>query len=168
MTTKVELAELRRLEAATAYDLGDAALRAELDALAAFTAAALEAPIALVTLVLDSSVVIAGSYGVKPDCAFAGPAGYPVDWSFCAFTVKARGAYVVSDTAASPVHAGNWLVEASSLASYAGAPVIDEAGEVLGAHCVHTHQPRVYRPEDIDLLRAGAARARRVLARHRR
>jgi GAF domain-containing protein len=153
-----------RMRVLASVDLDDPDLRAKLDAISARTAARLNLPLAMVTLVFDTAQVIAGSHGVGGWIADAG--GTPVEWSFCAHLVAGRRPYVVPDAAADPVHATNPLVTIDGIGSYAGVPITLD-GYVLGGHCIADGRPHDFTDADLAELRRGADEITAVLQQHR-
>jgi GAF domain-containing protein len=154
----------RRMLVLSSIDLDDVGLRAQLDAITARTADRLGLPSSLVTLVLDTAQVLAGSHGVPEWIVAAG--GTPVEWSFCAHTVSRGGPYVVTDATTDPAHADNPLVTVDGVTSYAGVPLVID-GQVLGAHCVLGGHPRTFSEADLAELREAADDIVALLERHR-
>jgi GAF domain-containing protein len=158
------LAHPDRIRELARIDLDDPVLRARLDAIARDTRERLGAQIGLITLVLDSVQLIAGSDGLDGWMAAAG--GTPVEWSFCANAVLTGRPYVVEDAALDPRQAGNPLVTQDGIASYCGVPLTGATGQVLGAHCVLGRQPHEYTPADLAVLHEAGLQASRVLGEH--
>ncbi|MFN8074423.1 MAG: GAF domain-containing protein [Kineosporiaceae bacterium] len=159
------LSDRARLAALTPYSWDDPALRTELDRIAASTAAALDQPVSLITLVLDSAQELIGSHGVSGWVASAG--GTPVEWSFCATTVVTGAPYVVDDAAAHPDHHDNPLVAIDGMAAYAGVPLRTPDGQVLGGHCVISGVPHHWTSDEVAALQAAADEVTTVLNRYR-
>lgn len=123
-----------RLSDIASLDLFSAPVRRRLDELCAVTAEQLAVPAAMVSIVLDTAQYIAGSHGLEQWLVDSG--GTPVEWSFCATAVRRRATYVVEDAAADADQCDNPLVTEGIVGSYAGAPLITEAGYAVGAVCV--------------------------------
>ncbi|GAA0559222.1 hypothetical protein GCM10010172_47840 [Paractinoplanes ferrugineus] len=172
MSTKTErdlfdrLGRPDRIRRLAGYDLFHPALRARLDALATRAATGLEAPVALVSVVLDSAQFILGGHGVGGWVAQS--QGIPAEWSLCARTVLDGKPYRVGDSRTEPACADNPMLELTGLASYAGVPLIDDSGQVLGSHCVLDVHPRTFTDAEVAVLSAGADEAIEILAAHRR
>ncbi|GIF02514.1 GAF domain-containing protein [Actinoplanes siamensis] len=167
--TRTELFDLlgkpARMQQIARYDLFDPALQTRLDAVAARTASLLQTPASMVTVVLDSSQFIIGQHGVP---GWMGEAqGTPAEWALCTHTVLAGEPYCITDGTADPAHAGNPLFATAPIRSYAGVPLRDDSGQVLGAHCVLDANPRTFTEDDLTVLTAGAAETLRILADHR-
>ena len=163
---KSNLAVLERLAAIAAYDLDHPDLRRRLDELTSRTAQALQMPISLVTLVLDSAEMFAGTHGL-PDGWIAGTGGTPAEWSFCARMVVDPVPYSFEDGPHDPDQHDNPLVTIDGVVSYAGAPLVTAEGHVLGGHCVVGVQPHHFTPAELAILQAGAAEATAILEEYR-
>ena len=155
------LPDAARLATQALYDLDNPVLRQRLDELSARTAAALERPVGLTTLVLDGAQVVAGSCGVSGWIAEAG--GTPAEWSFCAHAVSSGEPYDVPDARYDPVQRENPLVTVDGFASYAGAPLATADGHVIGAHCVLDLRPHELDERELTVLRRNAAEAVAIL-----
>jgi GAF domain-containing protein len=153
VNTSPALTDPRRLLALAGIDLDNPDLQRELDAISARTAGRLGLPIGLVSLVLDTTQVFAGSHGVGGWLAAAG--GTPVEWSFCAHTVTTGEPYIVDDAVNDSVQADNPLVTIDNVGSYAGVPLV-VGGQVLGAHCVIGTTAHVFTDADLAELRIAA------------
>lgn len=158
--TKI-LADLDRLRDIAGIDLADPELRRRLDVIAHETRQRLGLPMSLVTLVLDSAQLIAGSDGVAGWIAEAG--GTPIEWSFCVNAVLAGEPYVVADAANDPRQWDNPLVTQDHIASYCGVPLVSSGGHLIGAHCVLGDEPHDYTLADIAVLQLAADQVIAVL-----
>lgn len=148
-----ELTDPGRILALAGLDLDHPELRRRLDAITDRTAERLGLPISLVSFVLDTAQFLGGSHGV--DNWISAAQGTPVEWSFCAHTVRTGHDFVVPDTTEEPHLAGNPLVTVDGFRSYAGVPLIFD-GHVLGAHCVIGTATHEFTEADLAELRAGA------------
>ncbi|GAA1634556.1 GAF domain-containing protein [Actinoplanes couchii] len=154
-----------RIREISGYDLYAADLRADLDALAGRSAGLLEAPVSMVSVLLDTTQFIIGSYGLSAWVAYARET--PAEWAMCTNTVLAGEAFCVSDARTDPRHAENPLVRTTGLRSYLGVPLTGFGGHVIGAHCVIDARPRVFTDVDRAVLTDGAERVMRLLDGHR-
>lgn len=144
-----EIAELGLLSDEVDPILADVAARA---------AAAMGLPVSLVSVVLDEALHVAGSHGI--DGLWLGETrGHPVEWSFCATSVRTRDAVVVEDATAHPYHRTNPLVTQDGVRCYAGVPLVSSRGYVLGNLCVVGLEERSFGEEEIGQLRALAIEA---------
>ncbi|WP_433794813.1 GAF domain-containing protein [Actinoplanes sp. CA-252034] len=154
-----------RMHQIAQYDVFDPTLQAQLDAVAAHTAGLLHAPVSMVSVVLDSSQFIIGQHGVPGWISEV--QGTPAEWALCSHTVLAGEPYCIADGTTDPVHADNPLLAMTPIRSYAGVPLTDDSGHILGAHCVIDTKPRTFTDGDITVLTAGATETMRILAGHR-
>jgi GAF domain-containing protein len=144
-----EIAELGLLSDDVDPILQDIATRA---------AAAVGLPVSLVSVVLDEALHVAGSHGI--DGLWLGETrGHPVEWSFCATSVRTRDAFVVEDATAHDYHRTNPLVTQDGVRCYAGVPLVSSRGHVLGNLCVVGLEERSFGEEEIERLRALAREA---------
>src|SRR4051794_2307603 len=144
------------------YNLFTPGLAARLDPICAGTAERLHAPVSMVSIILDSAQFILGSYGLQGWVAEV--QGVPAEWAVCTHTVLAGAPYCVADALADPEHVENPLLAAAGLRSYAGAPLFDDSGGVLGAHLVIDSARRVFTDQELEVLHDAAAKAMQVLA----
>ena len=108
-------------------------------------------PISLVSIVLDDAQFLAGQHGVGGWIGEA--AGTPVEWSFCANTVRTRDAFVVEDATIHPAVRDNPLVSLDGIRCYAGIPMVSSRGSVLGSFCVIGTEARSFSPGELAELR---------------
>ncbi|OAN51689.1 sensor histidine kinase [Sphingobium sp. TCM1] len=129
------------------YDLDTGGFRT-LDDITAFAAQLCDAPIALVSIVEDVRQRFLARTGLDAEET-------PRDVSFCALAMLGDDIFVVPDASADPRFAENALVTGSPhIRFYAGAPLVDDDGEPLGALCVIDTDPR---PDLTPLQRQGLA-----------
>jgi len=151
----------RRLAAIAALDLFSEENRLALDLAARRAAERLGGKVGLVTLVTEISQNYVGQHGLEGWPAEAG--GTPVEWAFCATTVRRREAYVITDANVDVLQRSNPLARASGAVSYAGVPLITVDGHALGALCVLDDGPATPRPDQLAELEAIAAETVRAL-----
>ncbi|GAA1881910.1 GAF domain-containing protein [Lapillicoccus jejuensis] len=143
--------DVDRLLAVARYDVESPELAAVLDRYAGEAADLFGLPIGAVSIVLDGAQYFAGQRGL--DGSWMGEAaGTPIEWSFCATTVRTRAPYVVPDATVDEVQRTNPLVLLDGVRSYAGAPLITSSGHVLGACCTLGYEPREFSADEIALL----------------
>lgn len=136
-----------------------------LDRLTRLAARTLDAPVAWVCLAEPAGLSLRGAVGV-PDLAQA-HRGPPLP--FCRHVLASGEALAVDDAAAHPL----WDGERSAQLAYLGAPLLADAGGVLGSLCVADTRARRWTADEAETLRdlaAGAAarlELRAELARHR-
>ncbi|MER8267971.1 GAF domain-containing SpoIIE family protein phosphatase [Streptomyces griseus] len=77
----------------------------------------------------------------------------PVEQSFCYFLVGLGGSpFVVDDAAADPRTASHPATGPMSIGAWAGYPLLDADGRVLGSFCVIDDAPRTWSPSDLTTL----------------
>jgi GAF domain-containing protein len=129
-------------------------------------AAAMQLPVAMVSVVLDEAQHLAASHGI--DGMWLDEAGgHPVEWSFCATSVRTREAFVVESATAHPEHRTNPLVTQDGVRCYAGVPLISSRGYVLGNLCVVGMQERTFSAAEMATLRELAGEAVRRIEERR-
>ncbi len=104
------------------------------EALGRFTRLAsrlLAAPVALVSLVDDRCQHFASAVGLPEP--WASEAGTPLSHSFCQHVVNSGEPLVVADAREHPLVAANLAVRDLNVVAYAGVPIVDETGLVLGS-----------------------------------
>jgi GAF domain-containing protein len=133
--------------------------------LAEEAASRLGLPVSLISVVLDEALHVAAFQG-PPGLWLDETRGHPVEWSFCATSVRTRDAFVVEDAETHPDHHDNPLVTQDGVRCYAGVPLISSRGFVLGNLCVVGLEKRTFSDDDVAVLRGLAAEAvRRIEAR---
>jgi GAF domain-containing protein len=120
--------------------------------IAARAAAAVGLPVSLVSVVLDEALHVAGSHGIE-GLWLGETRGHPVEWSFCATSVRTREPFTVEDATVHPYHRTNPLVTQDGVRCYAGVPLVSSRGNVLGNLCVVGLEERTFAEEDIEVLR---------------
>ena len=139
-----------RLAAVERTGLLDSRPDERFDGLARVAAQALDAPVALVTLVDRDRQFLKSCVGVPEP--WASRREMPLSHSFCQHAVASRRALIVYDAREDPALRDNEAVRALDAIAYAGIPLIADDGEALGTLCVIDHVPRRWRPEETALL----------------
>ncbi|GIF05671.1 sensor histidine kinase [Actinoplanes siamensis] len=142
-----------RVSAVQSYQLLDAPRPVVLDELARLASSVFETPMSAVTLIGADRQWFVGSTGISSR-------GGPLETSFCSLVVDRRVPLIVRDTLAHPFYS-TWehVVGAPNIRFYAGVPLADEDGFVLGTVCVLDHRPRDVGDRQLDMLRAMAGQA---------
>jgi GAF domain-containing protein len=152
------LYDAERLQEIADLDLLSPAVDPILRDIAEEAAARLELPVSLISVVLDEALHVAGSHGI--DGLWLGETrGHPVEWSFCATSVRTRDAFVVENAATHPYHGTNPLVTEDGVRCYAGVPLTSSRGHVLGNLCVVGLEERSFSADDVEILRGLAREA---------
>jgi hypothetical protein len=150
-TTEPHLEDRGRLHSLADTGLLDAPERAALNRYARIASRALEAPVSLVSLVDAERQFFAAAHGL--DEPWSERRETPLSHSFCQHVVNERSALVVEDARSDERVCDNLAVEELNVAAYAGVPLSDANGNVLGSFCVIDEQPRQWTPSDLKLLR---------------
>jgi len=145
-----------RLRVLADTGLLDAPPRPGLRRLAELAARVAETPIALVSLVEPTRQILAAVVGLQDPVA--SDRQMPLSHSFCQHVVRGRGPLLVSDAGQEPLVADSPAIAEVGVIAYAGVPLTLD-GEVLGSLCAIDHQPRLWTPEDVELLEDLAALA---------
>ena len=136
MATGMGLNEAERLQALRRHGILDTPAEATFDRIVEIVRLACDVPIALVSLVDADRQWFKARVGVDLDET-------PRDTSVCDFVVRQAGALEISDLAQDPRTAAMSLVAGEAhLRFYAGAPLIDSQGAVLGSLCAIDLVPR--------------------------
>ncbi|GIE81472.1 hypothetical protein Aph02nite_74220 [Actinoplanes philippinensis] len=120
-------------------------------------------PAAAVTLVLNDSVVVAGSHGMPRWVREAG--GVPVEWSPDTIVVAEDVPVLISDSAADEEYAGSPLFSVSGVRSYASVPLNSAEGHVVGTLCVMDEKPGTCTEDTVQILHSQRAQALVMLSR---
>jgi GAF domain-containing protein len=112
-------------------------------------------PVGLVTLVTDDAQWFAGHYGLPDWLLDIG--GTPVEWSFCEAVVRSDAPLWIEDLRRDARHAQSPWVQRAGFASYAGVPLRDRTGLVLGCVCTLSPEAKLADPAALAVL-AGIAR----------
>uniref|UniRef100_A0AAU2JWL7 GAF domain-containing protein n=1 Tax=Streptomyces sp. NBC_00049 TaxID=2903617 RepID=A0AAU2JWL7_9ACTN len=136
----------------------------ELDAFARRVADRLDAPYTGINFIGEERQFFAGLHHA-PD---APAGGYPArvlarDRGYCPYVVVRRRALVLEDVRDFARFAGNAVVDESGVRSYAGAPLIDRRGIVLGTVCAVDVVPRRWGTEGLATVKELAAELVTVL-----
>ena len=166
MSTPDPLRDEARLQEIADLDLLSPDVDPVLQDVAAEAASRLGLPVSLVSVVLDEALHVAGFHG--PDGLWlAETRGHPVEWSFCATSVRTRAEFVVENAETHPEHRTNPLVTLDGVRCYAGVPLVSSRGHVLGNLCVVGLEQRTFSEAELGVLRGLAAEAVRRIERRR-
>ncbi|GAB7051563.1 GAF domain-containing SpoIIE family protein phosphatase [Catenuloplanes indicus] len=138
-----------RLEALTRTGL-DAVADATFDRFAEMVRTVLRVPVALVSLVGDDRQFFPGACGLGDP--WAAQRQTPLSHSFCQHVVAASEPLVVVDARTDPRVRGNLAIEDLGVIGYAGMPLTDADGQVLGSLCAIDHEPRDWTDAELALL----------------
>ena len=108
-------------------------------------------PVALVSLVQAERQVFPGMVGLP--APFAGSRATPLSHSFCQHVVETAQPLVIADARTHPLVRRNLAVVDLGVVAYAGMPLTDGGGLVLGSLCAIDVRPRQWTPAELDALR---------------
>lgn len=132
----VALNEQQRLVALERSGLMDSAPGEGFDRIAWLTAKALDAPVALVTLLTSTRQLFKARIGLDMTET-------PRSSAFCNHTIVQRGVFMVEDLSLDPLFATNPAVAGEpNFRFYAGAPILNDHGFALGSLCIMDFAPR--------------------------
>ncbi len=156
------LGDRGRLAALEGTGLLDLSSDPVLDRLTRLAARAIGAPVSLVSLVDASRQHFASRVGLEL-------VETPLTHSFCQLVVTSGEELVVTDAKADERVRDNLAIPDLGVQAYAGFPLVDDEGNVLGSFCVIDDAPRQWTAEELesvaDIAAAAASeiRARRAL-----
>jgi GAF domain-containing protein len=109
------------------------------------------APVALVSLVQPDRQVFPGMAGLPEP--WASTRSTPLTHSFCQYVVASAEPLVVADAREHPLLRDNHAVHELGVVAYAGMPLTDESGNVLGSLCAIDVVPREWSDDQLRALR---------------
>lgn len=145
----------KRLAALRGSGLLDSPAEPAFDRLTQLATAALRVPIALISLVDHDRQFFKSQCGLPAPHAEARET--PLQYSLCQHVVMSQTPLIVSDARQDELLKDNLGVCDLGVVAYAGVPVRDEAGFILGSMCAVDVKPREWSSEDIALLEALSA-----------
>lgn len=140
----------RRLQAVRGAGLLDSSRAASFDRLSRVAAGALNAPVALVSIVDEERQLLKGCVGVAEPWATSRE--MPLSHSYCQHALPSPEPLVVSDAREHPKLRDSPAIADLGAIAYAGVPLVID-GYVLGTLCVIDHKRREWTTEEIALLR---------------
>ena len=156
------LVDVQRLLAVSDY-LTRPSRTAALDAFAEQLTRLTGVPAAAITLVLNDSVVVAGSHGMPQWVGESG--GVPAEWSPDTIVVAEDVPVLISDSTADEEYATSPLFSVSGVRSYASVPLNSAGGHVVGTLCVMDEKPGTCTEDTVQKLHSRRAEALALLAR---
>ena len=107
-------------------------------------------PVALVTLVSVDEQVFPGALGLPEP--WQTTRRTPLTHSFCQYVVGTGDPLVISDARTHPLVQHNLAIPDLQVIAYAGVPLTDADGTVVGSLCAIDSQPRTWSDEDLAVL----------------
>ncbi|WP_433505882.1 SpoIIE family protein phosphatase [Pseudonocardia halophobica] len=126
-----------------------------LDGFAAWVRETLDVPVALVSLVQADAQVFPGMTGLPEP--WATKRSTPLSHSFCQHVVLTTEPLVITDAREHPLVRDNLAVPDLDVVAYAGMPLTDTTGNVLGSLCAIDSTPRAWTDTELTSLRRIAA-----------
>ncbi|MBB2948816.1 serine phosphatase RsbU (regulator of sigma subunit) [Actinoplanes lutulentus] len=120
------------------------------DRFASIVQRTLGVPVALVSLVDDVQQVFPGACGLAEP--WQQQRWTPLSHSFCQHVVTSGVPLVITDARTDPRAAGNLAVTELGVVGYAGMPLTDADGHLLGSLCAIDTSPRQWTTGELDLL----------------
>jgi GAF domain-containing protein len=111
--------------------------------------------VALVTLIEDDRQVFPGACGLPPDIESARET--PLSHSFCKYVVADQAPLVVPDLREDERLREHPAIADLGVVAYAGWPVTDHTGEIVGSLCALEYEPREWSAADLEMLEDLAA-----------
>ncbi len=145
----------RRLRAVRESGLLDSAREASFDRLTRVAAKALNAPVALVSIVDEERQFLKSCVGVAEP--WASSREMPLSHSYCQHAVASTAPLVVPDAREHPLLRDSPAIREVGAIAYAAIPLATTNGHVLGTLCVIDHRRREWTADEVDLLRDIAA-----------
>lgn len=112
-------------------------------------------PIGVVSIVMDDVQKFISAHGLEDWVAQV--QGTPVEWAFCANSVKSGKEFVVEDSHDS-IMKDSPITTMEGIRCYAGVPLITKNNQVIGNFCVQGPDTRSFTLEEIDSLKEYASR----------
>jgi PAS domain S-box-containing protein len=110
----------------------------------------LNVPVALVTMVSADEQVFPGALGLPEP--WQSTRRTPLSHSFCQHVVRSAAPLVIADARTDPLVADNLAIPELHVIAYAGVPITDADGAVVGSLCAIDSQPRKWSAEDLAVL----------------
>ena len=144
------LSDDERLAALQRAGLLGPELRSTLDELTRLATQVIGVPVALVSLVTDDRQVFVGARGLPEPWASRGQTG--LSHSFCRLVIEDDAPLVIEDARVNPRTADNLAVDELGVIAYAGVPLHDPEGQVLGSVCAIADRPHAWTDRELAAL----------------
>ena len=149
------LAEPGRLAALHAAPLMDSPAEESFDRLARLAAKVVSAPVALVSGVDRDRQYFKSCLGLPEPWATRRET--PLSHSFCQHVVARREPLIVTDARKDERVLDNLAIRDLDVIAYLGIPLITREDYAIGTLCVIDHEPRIWRNDEVDLVKDIAA-----------
>ena len=162
-TASSGLSDPERLRALVRTELLDSGPQPEFDRWTTLVTRAVEAPISVLTLIDDAREYVKSRAGGPPEGSANGAGS--LSRSLCRHVVELGEPLTIADAACDPVFRAHPAILEAGVGAYAGVPVRDADGHVLGALCAVDTEPHAWTEEDLESLSELAAGIQLELAR---
>ncbi len=142
----------RRLEAVRSSALIDTEPDATFDRIASLASHLLKTPYAFVTIVDDTQSFWKACIGVDGNGAEKPGRQNPVEESFCQYVIGLDEALFIDDARCDPRTDTNPSLATMGVVAWAGVPLRDRTGEILGTVCAVDTEPRSWTADDRRVL----------------
>lgn len=137
--------EWRRIEKLKSYELMGLGKDPELDVFAQAACLITDCPAALIAMMEEQTQRIQSCVGMELDTVERKN-------TVCQYTILSKELLVIEDTFEDPRSSSNPLIREGNIRFYAGVPLMDEDGDVLGTICVIDFQPKSLSDKQRHLL----------------
>jgi hypothetical protein len=143
--------DVERLRALRETGLLDSPLQENFDRHARIASEALDAPVALVSLIDEERQFFQSCIGLPEP--WQSERETPLSHSFCQHAVASREPLIVDDAREHPVLKDNLAIRDLRVIAYAGIPLIARDGQALGTLCTIDDHPRHWTKHQVGLLK---------------
>jgi hypothetical protein len=147
--------DVDRVRALHATGLLDSAVQETFDRHARIASEALDAPVALVSLIDADRQFFKSCLGLPEP--WQTERETPLSHSFCQHAVASKEPLIVDDAREHPLLKDNLAIRDLNVIAYAGIPLVDSDGFALGTLCTIDDHPRVWTRHQVALLKDIAA-----------
>ena len=154
-TVMAAVRDVERLRSLRATGLLDSPEQETFDRHARIASEALDAPVALVSLVDEDRQFFKSCLGLPEPWQTDREA--PLSHSFCQHAVAAREPLIVDDARDHPTLKDNLAIRDMNVIAYAGIPLIGSDDQALGTLCTIDDHPRVWTKHQVSILKDIAA-----------
>lgn len=127
--------EMERLERLRVYDLLNLSKDPDLDVFSQAACLITDCPASLIGMMEFEKQTIQSCVGLSLDFVARRD-------TICQYTVSKNEVLVINDTHLDDRSSGNLLIKEAGVRFYAGVPLVDDEGFVLGTICVIDYEPR--------------------------
>ncbi|HEX8646406.1 MAG TPA: GAF domain-containing protein [Thermoleophilaceae bacterium] len=139
-----------RLRSLRETGLLDSEMQENFDRHARIASEALDAPVALVSLVDEERQFFKSCLGLPEP--WQSRRGSPLSHSFCQHAVASKEPLIVDDAREHPLLKDNAAIKDMNVVAYAGVPLLDGDGNALGTLCTIDDHPRHWSKHQVELL----------------